>query len=117
MPAKTPTDKFNRRRKMLLKQFDFDEVVKMMRAVDFGWTKFMQYPTHENIKTRAIATANELIDHAVEKCLKDNEAVETGTGGFYVTAWPNGDLQLDFTPKREICSDFDGDYEDDDKDE
>ena len=113
MTNKTLSAKFDSHKEEILNNsdnFDFMLVVKMMRAVNFGWTKTMPEASLEELAEYLRKIAATLLNDTIKYCLDDNDEYFVATAGLKATARPDGFLQLEFVPMYWYCG---GDSDDD----
>jgi len=110
MVNKTIADKFAAAKEEILnddRNFDFNEIARMLLAVNFGWVQLMPTRSVEAVEKHARETAEELLDDAIEYCIRENDEYWITTGGFKAVAAPNGFLELQFIPAFWRCNEED----------
>lgn len=81
----------------ILCHFNFERVHKAMLALDWGWASGPPYdithiPDLVEIKESALSQLN----YTARKCEENGREFHCGTGGFEVSAYPDGSMSLKF---------------------
>lgn len=94
--TQTATDRFENCKKENLEHFNFDRIIRAVRATNFGWAAWSQHQTDDYLRQRAIQFAAGVMDRAFEYACQVNEESWSECGGFRATARPNGWVMLQF---------------------
>lgn len=94
--TQTATDRFENCKKENLEHFNFDRIIRAVRATNFGWGRHAADKSDDWFLQRAIGFAADVMDSAFNHAQEVNDEAWSECGGFRATARPNGWVMLQF---------------------